>query len=208
MAAMPGVGGTTAAASNIARCQQCGKLGAGGGTCRRCGARLSLRKAHAVQRATAYLITAMLLYVPAMALPIMDTTALGETVPSTIVSGTLLLWHEGSYVVAATVFIASVVVPVAKFAVLLLLLFTVQGRLHWRMRDRVVLHRIIGFVGRWSMLDIFVIAILVALVQMGVIATIVPNTGATAFAGTVVLTMLAAESFDVRLIFDRAGGPR
>lgn len=199
-------GGTTAAQAGVAGCHQCGKLTADGNSrCRRCGARVFFRKPHSIQRTWALLITAILLYIPAMTLPIMDTSILGETIASTIVGGTILLWQENSYAVAVTVFLASVFVPVAKFAIILLLLLTVRSRGEWRARDRVVLHRIIDFIGRWSMLDIFVVAILVALVQMGVFATIVPNAGAAAFAASVVVTMLAARSFDVRLIFDHMG---
>ena len=205
MAAVVAPGGTSAAGAGIASCHQCGKLSAGSvHRCSRCGARLYFRKRHSIQRTWAFLVTAILLYVPAMALPIMDTSILGETIASTIIGGTILLWEEGSYAVAITVFLASVFVPVAKFAVLLFLLLSIRGRESWRVSDRVVLHRVIDFVGRWSMLDIFVVAILVALVQMGVLATIVPNTGAAAFAASVVLTMLAAGSFDVRLIYDHA----
>ena len=198
------LGGMTAAQAGITYCRQCGKLAAdGGGRCCRCGTRVFFRKPHAVQRTWAFLITAILLYVPAMTLPIMDTSILGETTTSTIVGGTILLWDEGSYAVAITVFLASVFVPVAKFVILILLLVTVRNHDEWRVQDRVVLHRIIDFIGRWSMLDIFVVAILVGLVQLGTLATIVPNTGAAAFAASVVVTMLAAGSFDVRLIFDR-----
>lgn len=205
MAAAITPGGMSAARAGIASCGQCGKLSAGSVRhCGRCGARLSFRKQHSIQRTWAFLITAILLYIPAMTLPIMDTSILGESIASTIIGGTILLWDEGSYAVAITVFVASVFVPVAKFAVLIFLLLSVRGQGGWRVRDRVVLHRVIDFVGRWSMLDIFVVAILVALVQMGVLATIVPNSGAAAFAASVVLTMLAAGSFDVRLIFDHA----
>lgn len=209
MAAKIDRGYTTAAKAGIAGCRQCGKLTADGSRrCQRCGARVFTRKPHSIQRTWAFLITGVLLYIPAMTLPIMDTSILGETIASTIIGGTIRLWHEGSYAVAVTVFLASVFVPVAKFSILLLLLLTVRSSEAWRIRDRMVLHRIIEFVGRWSMLDIFVIAILVALVQMGVLATIVPNAGAAAFAASVVVTMLAVASFDVRLIFDSPGNRR
>ena len=196
---------TVAALAGIARCRQCGALWRGENRlCLRCGARVTYRKPHAIQRTWALLLTAMLLYVPAMMLPMMTTSVLGETISSTIVGGTLLLWQEGSHAVAVTVFVASVLVPVGKFAVLLLLLVSVRSAPGWRTRDRLALHRIIDFTGRWSMLDIFVVAILVALVQMGALATIVAGPGAAAFAASVVLTMLAVEAFDVRLIFDPA----
>jgi paraquat-inducible protein A len=140
----------------------------------------------------------------------MTVIYLGQGDPSTIMGGVIMLLHEGMVPVALLVFFASVVVPVLKIAGLAFLLVSVQKRSTWRPRQRTVLYRVIEGVGRWSMVDVFMIAILTALVKLGALASIEPGHGAVAFSGVVILTMVAAMSFDPKLIWDvideRSGG--
>lgn len=173
--------------------------------CPRCGATLHVRKPASLVRTWAFLIAAMLLYVPANSLPIMDTSSLFGTQRDTILSGVAFLWASGSTVLAALVFFASVVVPLAKMGSLAILAGSVQMRATWHPRSRTRLYRMIEFVGRWSMLDIYVVTILVALVQVSTLATIHAGPGALAFGAVVVLTMFASASFDPRLIWDAQG---
>jgi paraquat-inducible protein A len=176
--------------------------------CPRCGAALHRRKPHSLARTWALVIAACILYVPANLLPVMTVTSFGKGEPDTILSGVKTLIAAGMWPVALLVFFASITVPVLKIVALVFLLISVQRRSRWRPRDRTVLYRVVESVGRWSMVDIFMISILVALVNLGAIATIVPGPGAIAFAAVVILTMIAAMSFDPRLIWDAQEGSR
>ncbi|MDB5983413.1 MAG: Paraquat-inducible protein [Pseudomonas sp.] len=171
-------------------------------TCSRCGAQVHARSPNSMARTWALLITAAILYIPANVLPIMTVSSLGQGDPSTIMSGVIQLMQHGMYPIAAVVFVASILVPTFKLIGLGLLLFSVQRRLPMSARQRMIMYRFIEFIGRWSMLDIFVIAILVAVVNFGRLASIEANLGAVAFATVVILTMLAAVTFDPRLIWD------
>jgi paraquat-inducible protein A len=170
--------------------------------CPRCGATLHRRKPHSLARTWALLIAACILYVPANLLPVMTVTSFGQGEPDTILSGVKVLIAAGMWPVALLVFFASITVPVLKIVALTFLLVSVQRGSQWRPRDRTVLYRVVESVGRWSMVDIFMISILVALVNLGAIASIVPGPGALAFAAVVILTMIAAMTFDPRLIWD------
>jgi paraquat-inducible protein A len=143
------------------------------------------------------------LYVPANLLPVMTVTSFGKGEPDTILSGVKVLIEAGMWPIALLVFFASITVPVLKLLGLSFLLISVQRRSAWRPRDRTFLYRIIESVGRWSMVDIFMISILVALVDLGSIATIQPGPGAIAFAAVVIITMIASMAFEPRLIWDR-----
>ena len=176
--------------------------------CPRCGARIHAREPHAVARTWALLITAAMLYIPANVLPVMGTNSLFGFQKDTILSGVVYLWTSGSRPLSLLVFIASITVPLLKLTSLAFLLASVQFRSAWRPDQRARLYRIVEFIGRWSMLDIYVGAILVALVHFQGLATIVAGPGATAFGAVVVLTMFAAMSFDPRLIWDSAGNIR
>ncbi len=197
---------TSARAAGLIRCHDCGKLqplpAAGHGRCPRCRAALHPRKPDSLNRTWALLIAAILLYYPANALPIMTVTSFGSGEPDTIMSGVILLIKLKSYPVAAVVFVASVLVPLLKMLAILLLLLQVQGVIHLDHRHSTRLYRIVELVGRWSMLDLFVIALLTTLVDFGAVAKIVSGPAATAFGAVVVLTMFAAESFDPRLLWD------
>ncbi|TWD45884.1 paraquat-inducible protein A [Pseudomonas sp. SJZ131] len=170
--------------------------------CTRCGAQVHARRPNSLKRTWALLITAAILYIPANMLPIMTVSSLGKGDPSTIMSGVIQLAQHGMIPIAAVVFIASILVPTFKLVGIALLLFSVQRRQPLSARQRIVMYRFIEFIGRWSMLDIFVIAILVAVVNFGRLASVEANLGAIAFASVVILTMLAAVTFDPRLIWD------
>ncbi len=170
--------------------------------CTRCGALVHARRPNSLTRTWALLITAAILYIPANLLPIMTVNSLGQGDPSTIMAGVIQLVQHGMYPIAAVVFIASILVPTFKLVGIGLLLFSVQRHQPLSARQRIVMYRFIEFIGRWSMLDIFVIAILVAVVNFGRLASVEANLGAAAFASVVILTMLAAVTFDPRLIWD------
>ena len=148
------------------------------------------------------MLAAAILFVPANLLPIMTTTSLLGTQQDTIMSGVVFLWQSGSWPLAAVVFFASVMVPLLKIIALVYLAASAQRRSRRQPLQRTRLYRLVEFVGRWSMLDIYVVAILAALVQIQSLASINPGPGAVAFAAVVVLTMLSALSFDPRLIWD------
>lgn len=171
-------------------------------SCTRCGAQVHARRPNSLTRTWALLITAAIIYVPANVLPIMTVSSLGQGEPSTIMSGVIELVQHGMIPIASVVFIASILVPTFKLVGIALLLFSVQRRQPLSARQRIWMYRFIEFIGRWSMLDIFVIAILVAVVNFGRIASVEANLGAVAFATVVILTMLAAVTFDPRLIWD------
>ncbi|MCY1286200.1 Paraquat-inducible protein A [compost metagenome] len=171
-------------------------------TCTRCGAVVHARRPDSLVRTWALLITAAILYIPANLLPIMTVNSLGKGAPSTIMAGVIELIHYGMFPIAAVVFIASILVPTFKLVGIALLLYSVQRHQPMSARQRILMYRFIEWIGRWSMLDIFVIAILVALVKFGNLASIEANMGAVAFGSVVVLTMLAAITFDPRLIWD------
>ncbi len=171
-------------------------------TCTRCGAIVHARRPNSIVRTWALLIAASILYIPANMLPIMTVSTLGQGSPDTIMSGVITLLKHGMVPIAAVVFIASILVPTFKLVGIGLLLYSVQRRQPLSARQRILMYRFIEFIGRWSMLDIFVIAILVAVVNFGRIASVEANLGAVAFATVVILTMLAALTFDPRLIWD------
>ena len=196
----------TAAAQGLATCHTCAKVSAASQhRCPRCRAPLHLRLTDSLNRTIALVVTASILYIPANLLPIMTTDQLGTATNSTILGGVVLLWSMGSYPVAAVIFIASVLVPLGKLISLVALCWTVQRRHMTHARERTALYRVTEFVGRWSMVDVFVVAILVALIQLGGLMAIRPGAAALAFSCVVMVTMVAAESFDPRLIWDRLG---
>lgn len=170
--------------------------------CPRCGSALHARKPNSVSRCWALLIAALILYVPANVLPVMSTSSIVGAQADTIMSGIVYLWLSGSWPLALLVFFASVMVPLLKLMALTLLLTTVQARSRWRPLDRTRLYRLTEKVGRWSMVDIFVVTMLVALLDVRPLAAVEAGPGAIAFGAVVVLTMIAAMSFDPRLIWD------
>ena len=195
----------TALQRGLCTCHTCGLLQKPIGhhaQCVRCGSDVHARKPQSIQRAWALLIAAFVLYIPANVLPIMETRSILGEQSDTIMSGVVYLVTHGSWPIALVIFFASILVPLAKMFALTLLLITTQRRSRWRLGERTQLYRVVEFVGRWSMVDVYVVAILVALVQLGPLASISPGTGAIAFGAVVVLTMFAAECFDPRLMWD------
>ena len=197
----------TARRYGLMACHSCGLLSrpaahAHAAWCPRCGDVLHFRKPDSVTRTWAFLIAAIVLYIPANVLPVMKTSSIFGSQNDTIMSGVVYLWVSGSWPLAVVVFVASVLVPMAKIFALAFLNASVQMRSTWQPEQRTRLYRVVELVGRWSMLDIYVIAILVALVQLKAIATIQAGPAAIAFAAVVVLTMIAAMTFDPRLIWD------
>jgi paraquat-inducible protein A len=170
--------------------------------CPRCGEALHRRKPASLQRTWALVIAAIACYLPANLLPIMTVTSLGKSQSDTILSGVIFLIDQGMWPLALVVFVASVLVPLLKLTILIYLLITVQMRSTRRPGDRTRLYRLTEAVGRWSMVDIYVVTILVALVRLGNLATIQAEAGAIFFAAVVVITMFAAMTFDPRLIWD------
>ena len=170
--------------------------------CTRCGAELYQRKPDSLNRTWALLIASIILFIPANMLTIMNVIHFGKDDPSTIIGGVILLMQLGSYSVAFVVFIASIVVPIFKMIGILMILLSLKYAINITDKQRIKMFRFIEFIGRWSMLDIFVISILAALVNITGIAIITAGSAATAFGGVVVLTILAAKSFDTRLLWD------
>ena len=177
----------------------------GAAACPRCGSHLHPRKPHALARTWALLIAAAILYIPANYYPVLQLIQFGSGAPSTILGGVVELLEADLLGLAVLVFFASVVVPMAKLLGLIALLVLTQRGARGRLRSRAQLYYVVEAIGRWSMIDIFMETILVALVQFGGLVRIEPGIGAVAFCSVVVLTMLAAESFDPRLIWDAAG---
>lgn len=170
--------------------------------CLRCNARLHLRIPNSASRCWAFLIAGYILYLPANILPIMYTGTLSGIRRDTIMSGIVYLWESGSWGIAVIVFIASIMVPILKLGALTFLLISVRGRSPWPQRERTMLYRLLKLVGRWSMLDIFVAAILTKLVQFRFLATVEVGPAALPFGAVVVITMIAVMQFDPRLIWD------
>jgi len=194
----------TAAERGLASCHLCLKRASENlHQCPRCGSALHLRKSASLQRTLALLITAVVLYLPANILPIMITDQLGNSIESTILGGVVLLIQLDSIPIAVIIFIASVMVPLGKMLVMFYLCWSVSHGPPVSQRQRTVMYRITEFIGKWSMLDVFVVAILVALVNLGGLLVIRPGGAALAFAGVVMVTMVAAESFDPRLMWDQ-----
>jgi paraquat-inducible protein A len=173
--------------------------------CPRCGAPLHFRKPGSVRRCWALLITGYILYVPANLLTMMETGSLLSYRKDTILSGVVHLWKTGSWMISLIVFIASIMIPLLKLISLTLLLISVQRRSTWSPRQRTRLYRMVELVGRWSMLDIYVVTLLAALVQLGSLAVVKAGPAAIAFGAVVVATMFASMQFDPRLIWDPIG---
>ncbi len=190
-------------------CDGCGLVSpAAERQCRRCGARLRARKTASLSRTWALMLAAACLYVPANILPVLTLIRLGRGAPSTILGGAEELLRGGQWPLALLVFVASIMVPMLKLIGLTVMLVTTQRGSVARLRERTVLYRIVDMIGRWSMIDVFMISILTALVRMGLVASVFPGAGAVAFCGVVILTILAALSFDPRLMWDAAAGER
>ena len=195
----------SAAALNLTGCRHCGTVweqATPGEACARCSVPLRARKTDSLQRTWAFLIAACLLYLPANLMPVMVTRTLFNSQNDTILSGVIFFWVTGAYGLAIIIFVASFLVPLFKLTALLLLVLMAQKRSTWRRSERTRLYHVIELIGRWSMLDVFVVALLAGLVRIQGFAEITAGVGIAAFGGVVVLTMLASMSFDPKLIWD------
>jgi paraquat-inducible protein A len=203
-----------AASQGLARCPICEQLHRVGSlppdvraSCSRCGSGISLRKTDSLRRSWAFLIAAYVFYIPANLYPVMYVAMLGPPEGDTILSGVQAMFDAGWWVIGGVIFVASILVPLTKLLSLTYLLLSVERASSWRPHDRTRLYNFVEAIGHWSMLDVFVVSLTVALVQLGVVAEVQAGPGATWFAAVVVLTMFAAMSFDPRLIWDEAGQP-
>ncbi|QPH52222.1 paraquat-inducible protein A [Pontivivens ytuae] len=170
--------------------------------CERCGARLHSRKPFSLQRVWAWWVAGLIAYIPANLYPMLTTQQLGTVHSETIVGGVITLIELGSIGIAAIIFFASVVVPISKFLIIAFLAISVLRPSGMSAHSRLHLHHVIEFIGRWSMIDVFVVALLAALVQLGAAASVEPGPAAACFALSVAFTMLSAQAFDPRLIWD------
>lgn len=193
----------TAREAGLVACVRCGRVHElSVEHCTRCGATLESRDFESIQKVWALLFAGIVAYVPANLYPMLKTNTLVEKSESTIVGGAIDLMHHGAVGIAFIVFFASVVIPVGKFLAIAYLAISVQRKSMLNQHRRHQLYEVVEFVGRWSMIDVFVVAILSALVQLDGLATINPGIAAFSFALSVIFTMLSAQSFDARLIWD------
>ena len=194
----------TALSRGLCSCHLCSKVASMKlHECPRCGAPMHSRKPDSVNRTLALTITACILYIPANIFPIMITDQLSGSLESTILGGVVLLINLDSFLVAGIIFVFSVMVPIGKLLVLFYLCHTLKRGSSVSSYQRTIAYRITEFIGKWSMVDVFVVAILTALVHIGTILVIRPGIAAISFAGLVFVTMLAAESLDPRLFWDQ-----
>jgi paraquat-inducible protein A len=202
--------GGTAVARDLAACHTCAMLVTQTGEnaphdhCPRCKTPVHSRKSNSQERTWALIFSAILLFIPANIYPVMTVIQFGQGYPSTILEGVVHLIESGMWVLALIIFFASIIVPVLKLIILSFLLISIQKKSAWRSRDRTLLFRVTEVVGAWSMVDIYVVAILAGLVNLGALSTIKPGIGVIFFGAVVVITMFAAHSFDPRLIWDNA----
>ena len=199
----------TAMQQGLQRCESCGLLsrpkpGEAEGHCPRCGEELVFRKKDSLKRTLAYLIAAAICYIPANLLPVMTTVTFAGRESDTIMQGVVLLWSPTGWPLSLIVLFASIMIPSAKITALLYLIFTVRRGSMQTPGQRVRLYRLVEVIGRWSMVDVFVDTFTVALIQLQPLMSVEPAPGLFFFAAVVILTMLAVESFDPRLIWDPA----
>ena len=204
--------GVSAAEQHATGCSTCGLVNVipentahSGHDCSRCGSTLHMRKPNSLEFTWALLLTAAILYIPANAYPMMITTSLGQTHSSTIIGGMIELWQHGSEPVAVIIFVASVLVPIIKMLILVLLSWLAKHPGPLSATQKTKLYRLTELIGRWSMVDVFVVAIMVALIQSGNLMSVLPGQAALAFCAVVITTMLAAMTFDPRLLWDAQG---
>lgn len=199
----------TATQAGLVSCEGCARLyprddlaGPGGAHCGVCGSAVHARKPGGLSRTWALLAAAIICYIPANLFPVMTIIFSGQGAPSTIMGGVIELFDGGDWPIALLILFASITVPLAKIVGLAYLAYSVMHRSQWSPRKRTRMYKIIAAIGRWSMIDMFMVAILVAIVRLGAVATVEPGLGALAFAATVVITIFAAEGFDPRLVWD------
>ncbi|MBA3012705.1 MAG: paraquat-inducible protein A [Proteobacteria bacterium] len=202
---------TTAFEHNLIACHTCALLVSKAnddpphnGNCPRCNTPVNSRKTNSCERTWALILSASLLFIPANFYPVMTVIKFGKGSPNTILGGVIDLIEGGMWILALIIFFASIVIPVLKIFILSFLLVSIQKKTPWRSRDRSLLFRVTEVVGAWSMVDIYVVAVMAGLVNLGALSTIRPGIGVIFFGAVVVITMFAAHSFDPRLIWDNA----
>jgi len=171
--------------------------------CPRCGSEVHYRKPNSVSRAWAFLIAAFIMYIPANTEPMMRTTALGNEEADTIMSGVLYFLSAGEWYLALVIFAASVMLPLLKIIAIGYILISIQRGASSRLEEKSNLYKLAEILGKWSMLDIFVVGLMVMLVQLGNLTSIDPGPAVIAFALVVILTMFAEEALDPKLIWDQ-----
>ncbi|WP_256212452.1 paraquat-inducible protein A [Loktanella sp. DSM 29012] len=193
----------TARQAGLIGCRRCGQVHAGGAVrCKRCHGPIRSRDTESLQKVWAWLIAGIIAFIPANIYPMLLTSTLLDRSEQTIIGGVIELLHYGSYGIATIVFVASIMIPVGKFIAIAYLAWAVQHRSSRNQHQRHKLYDVVEFIGRWSMIDVFVVAILSALVQLNAVATINPGIAALSFGLSVIFTMLSALAFDPRLIWD------
>ncbi len=193
----------TAREAGLVACTSCGLAQDASRRCRRCGSRLQSRKYMSQQRVWAWLAAGIVTYIPANIYPMLITRTFFREQESNIVEGIIELADHGSYGISAIILVASILIPIGKFTAIATLAIGVSRHAELNSQARLRLFEVVEFVGRWSMVDVFVVAILAALVQLNTLAAIHPGPAAVTFALSVIFTMLAAQSFDSRLIWDK-----
>ncbi len=204
----PSAAGVASAGSPAPACRVCHLVAPAarpGDCCPRCRARLATRKPLSIQRTWALVLCGFLLFIPANLLPVVSVEQFGRVVPNTILGGVIELLRDGLWPLAAIVFTASIAIPLAKLCGLSWNLFLTQQRSARFLVGRTRLHRAIDLIGRWSNIDVFMVSIVIALVQFGELTRVRVENGMIAFAAVVIVTMIAARSFDSRLMWDAAG---
>ncbi len=196
----------TARDAGLVACVGCGKVHhADRARCQRCRARLRSRDEGSLQRVWAWWLAGLIVYIPANLYPMLVTSTMGKELANTIVGGVIVLAQSHAYAVALIVFVASVMIPVGKFIAIAYLAYCVQTGREGKLMSRQHLYEVVEFIGRWSMIDVFVVAITSSLVQFNYLATVHPGIAAISFALSVAFTMLSAQSFDSRMIWDSSG---
>nr|WP_247682375.1 paraquat-inducible protein A [Pseudoalteromonas sp. MMG013] len=197
---VPHVCGQTAMLNKLRQCHICNQLSRSE-TCPRCEAKTYFRKPKSIERASVWMLTALVLLIPANFLPIMDTINLGQHTPATIFSGIIIMWESGSYPIATIIFVASICIPIVK-AILLFYLIVQTNKCRSPQRAS-QLYRLLEVIGKWSMIDVFVVIVLVSLVQLGNVLTVEPQLGIVFFTAMVLCQMIAVHSFDPRILWDK-----
>lgn len=193
----------TAREMGLVTCRECSRVWPiSHTTCGRCGQKMISRDPLSLQKVWAWWFVGLICYFPANLYPMLDTNVLVTHYKKTIVGGAIELWQEGSYAVGGVILLASVAIPTGKFIAIAALAFSISGRSHLTQHRRQQLYEVVEFIGRWSMVDVFVVAILSSLVQLGSVMSIHPGRAALFFALTVITTMISAKCFDTRLIWD------
>jgi paraquat-inducible protein A len=194
----------TARAAGLVACTRCTRVWPQGtATCTRCGSTLQSRDTSSLSRVWAWWVAGVMAYIPANIYPMLQTRTLLFTQEDTIVGGAIELARHGNFGIAVVILVASVVIPIAKFLCIAYLALSIRRGTHDTAAARQQMYEIVEYIGRWSMIDVFVVAILSSLVQLNVVAAINPGVASLAFALSVIFTMLSAQAFDARLIWDR-----